>query len=140
MSLRINDTAPDFTADTTQGLGHRELCAFSIGAGNRHRASVQLGQLLRQLQADAGAFERSPARPFNPMKSLEDSRQFVLCNSSSRVSDRKLNVVVQLLKSNPDFALECELKGILKAGSGRSFPTWRWVLPFPDALELGHQG
>ncbi len=89
----------------------RELRARAQGADRRHLTPVQLGQLLDQGQADAGALvaARDAARA---MEALEQPLHLSGLDAGAGVLDRELDVIVDVAHADLDRALSRGLERV----------------------------
>ena len=61
-----------------------------MSALHSDRAAVQTDQLVDQCEADAGALHRARCLALDPMKAVEDTRQFILRNADAGIADDEL--------------------------------------------------
>jgi hypothetical protein len=93
---------------------HGESRAAANFAFSSNRSAVKLHDLLDEGQPDAGAFEASSLRSFDPVKSIEQFGQFRRRNAGPGVSDRQLRGSADLTKFDLDRAFEREFEGVGK--------------------------
>src|ERR1700751_5291220 len=86
------------------------------------RTAMQYCQPPHQCKTDTAAFKGPAASSFNPMKALENMRQFVGRNSCSRVLDAQLDRLRSLLERHFDLAVESELQRVRKKIEDDLFP------------------
>ena len=93
---------------------NRKARALPESAGDLDGAAVQVSQLLDQREPDASALMRAAVLALDPVKSLEEPRQFLPGNSQSGVSHAQLDaaVVGGLAQRNLDLAFEGVLERV----------------------------
>src|ERR1700683_4148207 len=92
--------------------GGNELCALPETAADPDRSAMSLYQLLDQGEPDPAALVRTPALPFNPVKSLKNSRQLARWDAHASVADDQIHAVFRGPKCNGNAAFQGKLESI----------------------------
>src|SRR5262245_48931854 len=93
---------------------HGERAPLSHDARRGERSPMELHELARERESDAGSLVSACFAPFDPMETLEHVRDLYGNDPHARVADRELRPAARVAQPDLDAPLERELEGVRK--------------------------
>src|SRR5579863_8773673 len=92
--------------------GYEKRATASECAIHAHGATMQSSEFMHQSQADPCALVSSAAGVGNAVKAIEQARYFLGRNSNPGVADPQLRRVSNLIQTDFNFSIKCELESV----------------------------